>query len=274
MRDNKENLEQRLADILSEYADSLNKGIAPSIEEFLSKYEPFAQDLKPIMEVATFVKEKTRIQVMPEWKKEQAFEKVHARLLAQAERKEMREGIERGTGTLPLNQRPDFLILLLHSMKEIWGITKVVKLLFLMGKEAHFDTYVPDYYNHYAYTYGPFEGAVYKDIEALKQHKLIEGEKPPRRGYESDEGMDEGLYPEKVNAIYRLTDRGEKVAKALIKSAQEKDPSILQKIEKIRSKYGYLPLKKLLKYIYTQYPEYAKNSEIKKEILEMDEDDN
>lgn len=143
-----------------------------------------------------------------------------------------------------------------------------------MGKEAHLDTHVSDYYAHYAYTYGPFEEAGYKDIEALKQHGLIEEKKPPKKRLDPDEEIDEGLYPEKVDAIYRLTDRGEKFAQALMKSAQEKDPTILQKIEEIKSKYGHLPLRQLLKYIYTQYPEFAKESKIRKEILEADENGN
>jgi len=273
MRDNKQNLEEQLADVLSEYVDRLNEGAVPSIEEFLNQYGSLTQDMKSVLELATFVKDTVQLEAMPDRKKAQAFEKLYAKLLTQNEREQLREDIEHGTVALPLNKRPDFLILLLHAMKEIWGISRVVKLLFLMGKEAHLDTYVSDYYAHYAHDYGPFEKAIYDDIEALKQYGLIEEKKPRKKKYSSDEEIDEGLYPEKIDAIYQLTDRGVKFAQALIKSAQKKDPSIIQKIDVIKSKYGYLSLKKLLKYIYTQYPEYAKNSKIRKEILGTDEND-
>lgn len=69
MRDNKQNLEKRLADILSEYVDRLNEGTAPSVEEFLNQYGALAQDLKPMLKAAAFVKEKTQAEVVPEWKK-------------------------------------------------------------------------------------------------------------------------------------------------------------------------------------------------------------
>ena len=249
----------------------MNEGTALPIEKFLNQYESFAQELKPIMETIAFVKDKPQVEVIPEWKKDRAFTKVRNKLLALEKKEQLREGIERGIAPLPLDKRYDFLILLLNSMKKIWGITKIFKLLFLMKEEENLDTYVPDYYVHYAYDYGPFEKEIYKDIEVLKQSGLIEEKKPPRKRNDVDEEIDEGLYLEKVDAIYRLTDRGIKIARALEKSAQEKDPAILQKIEKIKSKYGSLSLRSLLKYIYKQYPEYAEKSKIKKEILDMDD---
>ena len=272
MKDNKQNLEQRLADILSKYVDCLNEDNATPIEELLNQYEPLTQDIRLILEVTTFIKNEIQSEVIPEEKREEAFGELHAKLLSQGKRKQLRDDIECGTIALPLDRRPDFLILLLHSMREIWGITRVVKLLFLMGKEVHLDTYVSDYYAHYAHNYGPFEEAIYKDIDVLKQYGLIKERKPRKKRYDPDEDIDEGLYPEKVCAIYQLTDHGKKFAQALVKSAQKKDPSIIQKIETIKSKYGHLPLKKLLKYIYIQYPDYAKNSKIRKEILEINDE--
>lgn len=273
MRDNKQDLEQRLANILSEYVDQLNEGVAPPIEGFLKRYESLTQDMKAMLEVISFVKDETQLEEVPEWKKTQVFEKIYTEFITQNERKQIRETIEHGTATLPLDKRTDFLILLLHTMKEIWGITKVFKFLFLMGKEEHLDNYVPDYYSYCAYNYGPFEKAIYEDIEALKQYGLIEERKPRKKKYKADEEIEEVLYPEKVQAIYQLSNKGEQIAQALMKSAQKKDPGIIKKINTIKSKYGYLSLKELLKYIYNQYPEYAKNSKIKKEILERDEND-
>jgi len=267
----KKSLDQRLADILSEFVDRLNEGNAPPIEEFLGQYESPISDLKPMLEGVVFVKEKTRSSTLPAARKAEAFESIRARLLAQEEKGQIRAGIKRGAVALPLDRRPDFLLLLLYSMKKILGITRLTKLLFLMGKEAMLDQYVPDYYGHYAYDYGPFDKIVYNDIEALKQQGLIEERKLGRRKLDPDEDVDEGLYPEKIDAIYKLTPRGIEVAQAIAKSADSRDITIRGRIEEIKRKYGHLPLKRgLLKHVYTMYPDYAKNSKILNEILEDD----
>lgn len=266
MKDKNYNSEQRFANILSKYVDQLNEGSAPSIEVFLKGYEALARDQKELLEFAAFISEVSHVEEVSECKKTEAFEKIQARLV-HSEKKQILESLESEKEALVIDKRPDFLILLLHFMKEIWGKSRVVKLLFLMSKEYRFDKYVNDFYSHYAYNYGPFDRVIYEDIEVLKQYGIVDERKPRQKKKCSEEEIDERDSEEKVDSVYSLTEKGEKFADVLIKSIKGKDSTLIKEINDLKSKYGYMPLKKLLKYIYSQYPEYAKNSKIKDEIL-------
>lgn len=271
MKENSHRLDQQLAEILSEYVDLLNAGVAPPVEEYLRRHGNLAAELRPLFETATAIgKEASKI--VPSPAARARFTQVRAQFVAE------REGITspvappQRTVAMAVDRRPDFLILLLHSLGEVWGITKLCKLLFLLGKEGNAARHVPDYYAHVAYNFGPFEEAIYRDLDALKAAGVIEERKQTSRKRQPDEELDEGLYPEKVDAIYRLTQRGRKdVAEALAKAANAKDPAILASIREISQKYGSLRLRQLLKYVYQQYPEFAKKSKIRDEILGSDE---
>jgi DNA-binding PadR family transcriptional regulator len=183
----------------------------------------------------------------------------------QNEKNRIREEINTGIAEIPLNNRPDFLILLLKVIKQGLGIGRIEKLLFLLGKEEQIDKYVQNYYNHYAYSYGPFDKLVYQDIEVLTQFGLISTVNPIENS--------DTVNKVKVKKYYKLTDKGEKFAEALTKAANRKDEEILKKIEHIKSKYKDMKWGKLLKYVYSTYPEYAKNSLIKDEVFGSDDDE-
>lgn len=271
MKENSHQLDERLANVLSEFVDLLNAGTVPSVKDFLGRHLDLAAELAPLLAAATAIGEEAKSTV-PAPAARTRFAQVRARFLA--ERGENASGVAplQSADVMSVDRRPDILILLLHSLGEVWGITRLCKLLFLLGKEGNAARYVPDYYAHVAYNYGPFEEAIYRDLEALKTAGVIEEGKVPRQKRQQDDEIDEGLYPEKVDAIYRLTTKGrEKIAEALVKAANAKDPTILANIHEISRKYGRLRLQQLLKYVYRQYPDSAKNSKIRDEILGSDE---
>lgn len=271
MKENSHQLDERLADLLSEFVDLLNAGTAPSVRIFLGRHRDLAAELAPLLEAAAAFAEEAK-SIMPAPTARPRFEQVRARFLAECGESVSAVAPPQRGAAMSVDKRPDILILLLHSLDEVWGITKLCKLLFLLGKEGNAARYIPDYYAHVAYNFGPFEEAIYKDLEALKAKGVIEESKAPRQKRQHDEEIDEGLYPEKVDAIYRLTPEGRKeIAEALVKAANAKDPTILANIREIGRKYGRLSLRQLLKYVYRQYPDSAKNSKIRDEILGSDE---
>lgn len=52
MKENSHQLDERLADILSEFVDLLNAGTAPSVKIFLGRHRDLAAELAPLLEAA------------------------------------------------------------------------------------------------------------------------------------------------------------------------------------------------------------------------------
>lgn len=266
-------MEKRLADVLSDYMDLLNSGGKPDVEEILGKHGDIASELRPLLAAAMSVSHGARNVFMSEEKKEALYKRIAAKTNTAMASPEPRKASARKGTAQEISQRTDFLILMLSAFRSVWGTTRVFKNLFLMGKEARLDIYVPDYYAYQAYNFGPYEEAIYRDIEALEKKGLIVKKHPVEHPRGTIEELDEGTSPEKVDAIYELTDKGKRIATELEKAAEAKDPVIMEKIRELRDKYGSLPLRDLLRYIYTEYPEYAEKSIIREEILGSKEDE-
>ena len=228
MRDNKQNLEQRLADILSEYVDRLNEGGAPSIEDFLNRYGSFAQDLKLLLEATAFVKDKTQVQGVPKWKKVQAFRKVRARLLAPEHPEKAKDTAKETASLLRKRWHPVLLLLWARGKigrlyESIKGRTRMDKLVFVMKMEGKFTQFIPDFYAFEPYRFGPYEKELFQDLETLKCYGLVEIVPPSKLGKDIGEETEvsEGLYEEKDNTIYRLTEKGKQFADALAEKVFE-----------------------------------------------------
>ena len=162
--------------------------------------------------------------------------------------------------------------------EEIRGITRFEKLLFLLGKETKFQQYLSKDFEFEAYDFGPFSVEVFDNLEALEDAGFVEtrivGSKHRTETYdaleiESDVITDDDLLfmvadDTKKLKIYKLTTRGIKVGKTLYDSLTEEERRSLR--EK-KTRFNSMPLNRLLRYIYTKYPEEAKESVIKEEVL-------
>lgn len=197
----------------------------------------------------------------------------------------LREGVEKGAAAWPLQKRVHLLLLLLWASgrrgivgESIQGIVRIMKLLFLMKMDAGLNRYVSDYYTFAPYKLGPFEKAVYDDLDALVERNLVE-RKPTKDSQlkleshlleelEREESID--FDREKMNAIYTLTDTGKKYAQACAKGAEQTDAAILKSIKDIKSTWASQPLRRLLKYVYEKYPKYTTESEILDKVLGPD----
>lgn len=259
-----------LAEALSEFIDLVNAGAAPSVDEFLSEHKAVASQLGPLLRSALTVRAEAS-QAAHAPNAALHFENVRKRLLDEKEKQASARNQQVVAPSLAIDKRPDFLLLLLRAAGEIRGVTRVFKLLFLLGKEGDAARFVRDYYTHVAYSYGPFEDNIYKDLEALERRGLIEAEKPPnpRLGWRGE--VHAGVRPTSVEAVYTLTKQGKKIADALAKGAEMQDPTILENVRRISGQYGRMPLKKLLAYVYRKYPEFATKSVIRDEVLGADE---
>jgi hypothetical protein len=278
--------------VLEEYTKLLEQGTAPPIDEFLKQHPEQDAELRPRLEaVRLLIETKKELPPMPEALKEKLHtlfwqkmkEREKARLLEVQKELDM-------TDMLPVKRGIEYLVLLLHTQqsdesfrkytgtspvkKQIYltavrGITRIMKLLFLLGKEGKLEKTNPAYYQFVPYKIGPFAVQVYEDMKLLMELGFVERQHFDREGlpviYTDDTKIDEGFRFNDVTTIYYLTDIGNKYAEKLAKSLKTKESD---KISKIKAKYAPLSLKALLSYIYQRYPEYTVKSEVLEQILE------
>lgn len=179
--------------------------------------------------------------------------------------------------------KTDLLMLLLYSRgksgktnEPIVGITRLMKLLFLLKKEQNFDQFEFE-----AYKMGPFSSDVYPELEFLqsfptpdtplvlsKNHIDPQAPATPAtpenfRLIEEASEQESALTSDEINKPFALSELGIKVAGELWQQVGSDNQA---KIEKIKSQFGSLTLKELLRYVYKTYPDMTVNSEIKDQL--------
>lgn len=283
---------QEIEQIVEEYINLLEQDKAPPVEDFIKRYPKLEPDLQPRIEaIRQLIETKNEIPEMPEalkqklhslfWQKMKEREKERL-LKVQRELDKM--------DTLKVKRGIEYLVLLLHTQlsedsfrkytepspvkKQIYltavrGVTRIMKLLFLLGKEGKLEKTSPAYYQFVPYKIGPFAVQVYEDMKLLLELGFVERQHFDREGlpviYTDDTKIDEGFRFNDVTTIYYLTDIGNKYAEKLAKSLKSKE---IEKISEIKAKYAPLSLKALLSNIYQRYPEYTVKSEVLEQILE------
>ncbi len=252
--------EGKVAEALAAFTDELNAGRAVSIEEFLKIHSKLTAELRPLLVALLELRRKTYSMSLTKPESDRIFTEIKRRM-----------NETQSTAGVMLDSRRDFLILLLHTMKrvwniDVWGSTKLVKLLYLLGKEGKCDQFVPDYYSYYAHSYGAFDRNVPQDTAGLFNKGIIKISPPSRNDLGAGEEL--GIPAEKcVNAVYRLTPKGVRCAEALTVAANKQDPEILKRIIGIVKRYGKKTTDELLEYTYNTYPETATHSKVKDKYL-------
>ncbi|MGC8979032.1 hypothetical protein [Caldisericum sp.] len=168
----------------------------------------------------------------------------------------------------------DLLMLLLYANKQekIEGITKLVKLLFLLIKEGNFKEFEKEY-GFETYNYGPWSSQVLNFTETVREMNLIKSEERELKRYEErdvdliEAEVDVAEIPELVENeifIFSLTADGLKVGRVLYKRLTEDERT---KIEDIKKKFNRMSLSELIRYVYLKYPEFTKKSKIKEKFI-------
>lgn len=248
--------ETEKAEIVSQFIDQMNLSVSASLEVFLEEYPGLSNELESLLGFSLDLRDEFQKTYLSKGEVEKKF-------LEFNERPESQNRVV----SVVLDQRPDFMLLLLKMMDGVKGVTRLTKLLFLMGKEARFDLYVNDYYAHAADNFGPFDDVIFQDIEALKKVGLLTEKNLVLKSEDEDSEYEGQLYPNIVQKNYELTDSGKKYTEELFKKVEQTKPEIISELGKITSKYGKMTLKNLLTHVYTDYPEYTVKSKIKDQIL-------
>jgi uncharacterized protein YwgA len=167
---------------------------------------------------------------------------------------------------------PDLVLLLLAAPTKVRtahhrinGITRLEKLLFLASQEGEVMKQVEDPFRFQAYDYGPYSKQVYEAVELLEEARLLE-EQRVLEGRALDEMEELAAATEEREGIERrfvLTDQGRAVAHLL----SERNPEVTKMLATIKDKYAGMPLGRLIRYVYQQYPSYAEKSKIRDQVL-------
>lgn len=173
-----------------------------------------------------------------------------------------------------IDRPTDAVFLLFYYAKEIRGITKVQKLLFLIEKETEFGqrhgkNITLDFK---PYKMGPFSAEVYDEIELLRSMNAIEIEEMSKDAsdayefskwnelFKGTEGDSEGL----SNKIFNIKDKGEKIGESLSELLSDSER---QDLETTIQNYNSMTLMSLLEYVYTEYEDMTTKSEIIDQVM-------
>ena len=190
-----------------------------------------------------------------------------------------------------IDNRKDILLLLLYSPghgdtpnEPIVGRTRLVKMLFLfkqellpiLKQEGGIEIGEDNFYEFFAWDFGPFSTQVYDDINffllrAFVTSNASTGEALPESAAEwhewlsaVDEDPDSDKATEYQEEEFVLTDRGAEFASDLYEELSSNQKEALRMFKKKLSKAA---LRGLLRYVYKQYPKYTTASKIKADVL-------
>ncbi len=188
-----------------------------------------------------------------------------------------------------IDNRKDILLLMLFSPgkedsinEPINGRTRLTKMLYLFKKEAlkkfRKGTKINEknFYEFFAWNFGPFSRDVYDDLTFFElrgfiQKNATEGETYPEAAAEWDRWLDmsssdtdDELLSEYDEAEFSLTTKGVEFTETLYESLSIEQKKLLKTF---KSKLVTSPLRAILQYVYSAYPESTTKSQIKEQVL-------
>lgn len=188
----------------------------------------------------------------------------------------------------PINNRKDVLLLLLYSPginesvnEPILGRTRLTKMAFLFKEEVlsafkqGLEVSEANFYQFFPWAFGPFSMQLYDDLfffilqgfvsgkdanEASLPEEAAEWQHWIEQGDMDDEDENEGFQQE----VFSLTPRGNDFAAKLFDQLDSNRQILLREFKR---RTVQIPLRALLRYVYSKYPKMTEKSQIKDEIL-------
>ena len=166
--------------------------------------------------------------------------------------------------TPPPIEVDDAIVLILGAPSDapalkgrIEGITRLEKLVFLLQKESEIGSILTEDPDYRPDNFGPFSVKVYQAVETLSAAELIvdsaELSQSTEDAWETSQlvGTETDPY---ATRNFTLTARGKKYYSVLIK---ELTPDVEKVLAQFKSRFAPLPLRQLIRYVYTKYPEFT-----------------
>jgi hypothetical protein len=151
---------------------------------------------------------------------------------------------------------------------RIEGITRLEKLFFLLDRETPVGGILDEHPDFEAHKFGPFSAKIYQAVETLEAADLITDSAAISATSEDSWESDELIGDEPSNSYttrdFALTDLGNRYYEALL---AELPPGTENDVTELKDQFVSIPLRQLIRYVYTKYPELTGNSVIKDEVL-------
>jgi hypothetical protein len=151
---------------------------------------------------------------------------------------------------------------------RIDGITRLEKLLFLLEKETEATSWLKEKADFRSDNFGPFSAKAYQEIENLTTYGLISDSATLSESTE-DTWESEHIIGEPVGEPYatrnlELTEKGKRYYGALL---EELPPEAESVISELKRRFGGIPLRRLIRYVYQEHPKFTDKSTIREDIL-------
>jgi hypothetical protein len=151
---------------------------------------------------------------------------------------------------------------------RIEGITRLEKLLFLLEKETDAPSWLKEDAGFSSNNFGPFSAKAYQEIEMLTSAGLVEDSATLTDSVE-DAWETQNIIGEEASDPYAtrnlvLTDKGRRYYKALLSELPEGAEAV---VAELKRRFGSMPLRRLIRYVYQRYPEFTDKSIIRDEVL-------
>ena len=157
--------------------------------------------------------------------------------------------------------------------EEIRGITRVDKLLYILLQEEEVWKHLQDELDFEPYDFGPYSNKLYDYVETLKDSGLLIAKNAGVSNVEQDfdalvmefETADVSIPKSDVRVESMvLSEKGRKVGEKLfdVLTPEERDALV-----RVKKRFNQIPLKDLLRYVYTRFPQSATKSVVRDSIL-------
>lgn len=150
---------------------------------------------------------------------------------------------------------------------EIRGVTRLEKLIFLLERETQAKQWLTEDARFEAYNFGPFSQKVYQSVDMLSAAGIVLDSESP-----AEDDVDTWERRTNISDVrdpyttrdFQLTERGWRYYEAL---ASELPPPALREIADFKRQFALVPLRQLIRYVYTKYESFTTRSKIRDDIL-------
>lgn len=158
----------------------------------------------------------------------------------------------------------DAIVLLVGSDIKGWrhptkieGITRLEKLIFLLSKETQMGASLVQDLEFEPAPFGPFSAELYQTVDSLLAAQILEERNTVTRenvdSWEAQNliGLEDSAF---LMRNFTLSARGQRYYDAITRDVDNKT---LEEISLFKNRFAFLPIRKLIRYIYSQYPQYT-----------------
>lgn len=147
------------------------------------------------------------------------------------------------------------------------GVTRLEKLVFLLERETPVRDWLTENADFRSHKFGPFSSKIYQAADTLAAADMIR-DSAKKADTSEDTWEAANVLLDEVDPYttrtFELTEQGQRYYNALL---SELPATAEDTLANFKRRFGKLPLRQLVRYVYERYPEFTDKSEIRDQIL-------